>query len=395
MAWKETDVVDSRMMFISEIIKGDSSMAQLCDDFGISRKTGYKWLGRYKEYGPGGLEDHSRAPHHHIQAMSDETRSAILSIKNRFPYWGAVKIDHRLRRDYPGLGHYPCISTISLFLKQHGLVISRKRVLRATPTQSPLTRGKNANDVWCADFKGHFKTGDGKRCNPLTMSDDVSRYLLCCRHVEKTTHDLVKMQFARVFREFGLPLVIRTDNGHPFASHGLCGLSRLSVWWIRLGIHPERIEAGKPQQNGRHERIHLTLKTQTAEPAASSIELQQRRFDEFMQEYNYERPHESLKMKTPAEIYSGSSRRMPGKLGPVEYAYGFAVRKVGLRGEIFLGGKALFLSEALIGEYIGLEQIEENKSRLWFCDYMLGTLDHESRRVKPVKMYPLSSGVNP
>jgi transposase InsO family protein len=264
----------------------------------------------------------SRAPRSHPNALSDDVKSAILSIKKRFPYWGAVKISHRLGKDHSDWASYPCVSSISLFLKKEGLVCSRKRILRSTPTEAPLTKGRNVNDVWCADFKGHFKTGDGRRCNPLTMSDDVSRYLLCCRHLDNMTYDLVKMQFERVFREFGLPLVIRTDNGHPFSSHGLCGLSRLSAWWIRLGIHPERIEAGKPQQNGRHERIHLTLKNQTAAPAARSIELQQKRFDEFMQEYNYERPHEALDMKTPAEIYTGSTRQLPKKVGEVEYASG-------------------------------------------------------------------------
>lgn len=395
MAWLETCVMDLRIMFISELLKDDYNMTELCERFGISRKTGYKWLGRYIDHGAVGLDDISRAPHNHPGAIDEMTKSAMLSIKQRYPYWGAVKIRHRLGTEYPDWKKYPCVSTISLFLKKQGLVTSRKRILRSSPTEPPLTRGKNVNDVWCADFKGHFKTGDGKRCNPLTISDDVSRYLLCCRHVEATTHDMVKMQFERVFREFGLPLVIRTDNGHPFASHGLCGLSRISVWWIRLGIHPERIEAGKPQQNGRHERIHLTLKNHTASPAARNIEHQQKRFDEFMQEYNNERPHEALGMKTPGQIYCGSVRQMPKRLGSIEYADGFDIRKVGKRGEIYLGGKVMFLSESLMGEYVGIEQIEERTSRLWFCNYMLGTFDHESRRIKPAKMYPLSAGVNP
>lgn len=395
MAWSEARIVDSRVMFVAELMKGNYSMAELCRDFGISRKTGYKWLGRYIDHGPDGLEDVSRAPHSHPHAIGQQTTSAILSIKKRFPYWGAVKIRHRLCKEHSDWSSYPCVSTISLFLKQQGLVIGRKRVLRCSPTQPPLTRGSNVNDVWCADFKGHFKTGDGKRCNPLTVSDDVSRYLLCCRHLDNMTHDAVKMQFERVFREFGLPLVIRTDNGHPFSSHGLCGLSRISVWWIRLGIHPERIEAGKPQQNGRHERIHLTLKNQTALPAGRSIAVQQKRFDEFMDEYNYERPHEALCMKTPGEIYNCSGRQMPPRIGCAEYGYDIDVRKVGKRGEIYLGSKAMFLSESLMGEYVGIERIAEDISRLWFCNYMLGTFDHKSRRIKPAKMYPFSAGVNP
>lgn len=395
MAWKETRVVDSRMMFISEVIKGDYSMAELCSSFDISRKTGYKWLGRYIASGPGGLADQSRRPHSHPQAIGEAIKSSILLIKKRFPHWGPLKIGERLVKEHPDWCGYPAISTIGLLLKQEGLVCSRARKLRSSPTELPLTKGTNANDVWCADFKGHFKTGDGIRCNPLTISDHVSRYLLCCRHLDKATHDAVKMQFERVFRDYGLPLVIRTDNGHPFASHGLCGLSRLSVWWIRLGIHPERIEAGKPQQNGRHERMHRTLKEYTGLPPAATIAAQQKRFDAFRQEYNNERPHESLAMKSPVELYDRSGRRFPSRLPAVEYGDAMDVRKVGFNGEVYVGGRRWFLSESLGGEYIGIEQVDGNRSRLCYCDYVLGEYNHRTRRIEPVKRYPVSAGVNP
>lgn len=273
----------------------------------------------------------------HPRAINEEIKSSILLIKQRFRKWGSVKINYKLCKEHPDWSCYPAASTIVLFLKREGLICSRKRICHATPTESPLTAGSNANDVWCADFKGHFKTGDGKRCNPLTISDHVSRYLPCYRHLNTSSYEVVKMQFERIFREFGLPFVIRTDNGHPFASHGLCGLSRLSVWWIRLGIYPERIEAGKPEQNGRHERMHLTLKQHTARPPAETIALQQKRFDIFREEYNNERPHESLNMKPPVEFYRRSMRRFPSRLPDVEYDDDKDVYKVRINGEIYFG----------------------------------------------------------
>ena len=395
MPWQETCVVDERMRFIVEFSSGDYSMSELCNCYKISRRTGYKWLARYAQDGPCGLQDQSRAPHSHPHAVTEEVRSAILKIKSRFVFRGAHKIDWQLRREYPRWDHYPAKSTIGELLKNEGLIFKKRRVRKASPSILPLTNGLYSNDVWCVDFKGHFKTDDGCRCNPLTITDHTSRYLLCCRHVDKVVYDAVKRQFGRVFREYGLPLVIRSDNGLPFSSRGIAGISSLSAWWIRLGIHPERIAPGKPQQNGRHERMHATLKQHTASPPAANLIFQQKRFDEFIREYNYLRPHESLNMKIPSVIYTPSCRRLPSKLSDVEYASSFIVRKVAERGQVFISGRELFISECLCGQYIGLEKIEEHKSKLWYCNYELGTFDHKTWRIEQAKPTPLSAGVNP
>jgi len=314
MAWQETCVLDERFKFVSEVLEGSYSMSELCAAYNISRKTGYKWLERYNRYGLAGLNDMSRAAHNHPNALCQAMRTAILGIKYDFPHWGPAKIAYRLRKLNSNWSGYPALSTIGQLLKREGLVSSRKRRRRATATHGGLTTGTDVNDVWCADFKGHFSTADSSRCNPLTITDNISRYLLCCQHLKRMNYTLVKRQFERVFREHGLPVVIRTDNGTPFSSRGLCGLSRLSAWWIKLGIHPERIEPGNPQQNGRHERMHRTLKQETASGPASNLKSQQKRFDKFKFDYNQHRPHEALDMNTPSSLYKSSSRQFPSKL---------------------------------------------------------------------------------
>jgi len=285
MPWTETCVMQERVKFIMDVLDGTYNMSELCSYYNISRKTGYKWLSRYQQGGIEALSDRSRAPHSHPNEISRQVKEAILAIKCRFPQWGAPKIRARLERERSSWDSYPAISTIGLFLSNQNLTCPRRKRRKATPTEFPLTSGRYANQVWCADFKGHFKTADGNRCNPLTISDHASRYLLCCRHVDRMSYGLVKMRFERIFREYGLPEVIRTDNGTPFSSRGLGGLSRLSYWWIRLGIHPERIEPGHPEQNGRHERIHKTLKDYTARPSATTLWGQQQRFNKFRKEY--------------------------------------------------------------------------------------------------------------
>ena len=302
MPWTETCVMEERVKFIMEVLEGTYCMTGLCNYYQISRKTGYKWLGRYQQGGTEALHNRSRKPHSHPHEISHQVKVSILAIKKRFPKWGAPKIRSRLERIYPIWSSYPAISTIGLFLHKQGLTHPRKRRRKATPTELPLTSGRYINHVWCADFKGHFKTGDGNRCNPLTISDHSSRYLLCCRHLDRMSYELTRMRFERVFREYGLPEVIRTDNGTPFSSRGLGGLSRLSYWWIRLGIHPERIEPGHPEQNGRHERMHKTLKDHTAKPPAKTLAQQQQRFNGFCVEYNEYRPHEALEMRTPSPV---------------------------------------------------------------------------------------------
>lgn len=395
MAWLETRVMDERIRFISELLEGDYGMLELCRAYNISRKTGYKWLGRYEQDGPAGLTDVSRAPHHHPQEIPNKIKVAILSVKARYSHWGPAKIDYKLRKLYPLWSRYPAISTIGLFLKRHGLVCSRKRRRHASPTRPPLTAGTAPNDVWTVDFKGHFKTGDGRRCNPLTINDHLSRYLLCCRHLDEMSYLLVKMQFERTFREYGMPLVIRSDNGTPFSSRGIGGLSRLSAWWIRLGIHPERIEPARPDQNGRHERMHRTLKQYTAAPPAADLKSQQDCFDVFTQEYNEERPHESLDMHTPSSLYVRSDRSFPSQLREPHYEQYLHVRRVQHHGDIIYKGRRLFLSESLRREYIGIESVDEDTSRRWYCNYELGTLNHRKWQIEPAKPCPLSAGGTP
>jgi len=386
--------MEERVKFIMDVLDDTYSTTELCSYYRISRKTGYKWLDRYRQGGIEALRNHSRAPHSHPHEISCQVKESILAIKKRFPKWGAPKIRTRLERIHPAWDSYPAVSTIGLFLHKQGLSCPRKRRRKATPTELPLTNGHYSNQVWCADFKGHFRTGDGSRCNPLTISDHASRYLLCCRHLERMSYKKVRMWFERVFREYGLPEVVRTDNGTPFASRGLGGLSRLSYWWIRLGIHPERIEPGHPEQNGRHERMHKTLKEYTARPPSRSLVQQQRRFNEFCVEYNEHRPHEALEMRTPSECYSSSIRQLPSRLPQVSYPDHMQVKKVYQHGDIMYKGKRLFATESLRGEYVGIEQIDEAVSLLWYCSYLLGQIDHRKLQIGPAENQPLSSAAS-
>ena len=377
--------MEQRFQFVRDVLDGTSSMSELCEAYAISRKTGYKWLSRYEQGGIESLQDRSRAPHRHPQEISSVVKQVILAIKTRFPRWGAPKIRVRLEREHPDWPQYPAISTIGLFLRHQSLTQSRRRHRKATPTELPLTGGRYVNQVWCADFKGHFRTQDGRRCNPLTISDHASRYLLCCRHVDRMSHDPVKTCFEHTFRRYGLPEVIRTDNGAPFSSIGLGGLSRLSYWWIRLGIWPERIEPGHPEQNGRHERMHKTLKAHTAVPPAGTLSAQQKRLDRFRKEYNEQRPHEALQMRTPSDCYHPSLRLYPSRLPPVCYPDPMRVRRVKTSGEIKLDNKLLYVSQSLTGELLGVEQTDEDSSRLWYCDYLLGQIDHRRWQIIPTK----------
>jgi len=381
--------MEERVKFIMEVLDGTYCMTESCSYYGISRKTGYKWLDRYRQSGIEALRNRSRAPHSHPHEISHQVKEAILAIKKRFPKWGAPKIRARLERIHPNWDSYPAVSTIGLFLHKQGLTCPRKRRRKAMATELPLTSGRYSNQVWCADFKGYFRTGDGSRCNPLTISDHASRYILCCRHLDRMSYELVKVRFERVFREYGLPEVIRTDNGTPFSSRGLGGLGRLSYWWIRLGIHPERIEPGHPEQNGRHERMHKTLKDYTARPPAKTLVQQQRRFNGFCIEYNEHRPHEALGMRTPSQCYHGSIKEFPSRLPQVSYPDHVQVRKVYPHGDIIYLGKRLFVTESIGGEYVGIEQVDEDVSRLWYCDYLLARIDHKRWRIEPVKSQPL------
>lgn len=374
MGWKETRVHDERMKFILEVEAAERPLAEICRAYGISRKTGYKWIGRYEQEGVAGLADRSRAPHHRPNAIAEPIQQQVLELRSERPYWGERKLHSVLDRERPQQ-HWPAPSTIGSLLKRHGLTHPQRRRRRATPSVE-LSEAVEPNQVWAIDFKGHFLTGDGQRCDPLTISDTASRYLLRCQAVEKTDFAHVRALLEATFREYGLPQAMRSDNGPPFASVGLGGLSRLAVWWIRLGVLPERIEPGHPEQNGRHERLHRTLKRETASPPRATGRAQQKAFDAFRQQYNQQRPHEALEMNTPASVYLPSPRAYPARLPEIEYPEGFQTRRVQPHGDIKFGNRGIFLSEVLAGEVVGLQE-QEQGWKIWFGPVELAWLDRQ------------------
>ncbi len=373
MPWRKTSAMDERYRFVLDSQNYIGHFTELCARYGISSKTGYKWLERYKEGGRTGLQDRSRATKHHPNQLSKETKEAILTARRAHATWGPKKLRILLQQE-DRRKVWPALSSIGAVIKDNGLAIHRKRCRKATPSTQPFADCSAPNRVWCADYKGWFTTGDGDRCDPLTITDAFSRYLIRCQIVENEGYEVARGVFEAAFREYGMPNTIRTDNGTPFATTGLAGLSRLSVWWIRLGIQPERIKPGNPQQNGRHERMHLTLKQVTAKPPAQTLRLQQRRFDAFRQEYNQVRPHESLQMKTPASLYQPSPRRYPDRLPDIEYGQGIEPRRV-VHGEFRWDGARIFLSHALDEQWIGLESCDNRYLRIHFGPLRLAILD--------------------
>jgi transposase InsO family protein len=377
MPWKETHVEEERMRFVAACLdeESDWTMSELCEAFGVSRKTGYKWLERYEEFGVQGLRDQCRAPKTRPNAMAAAVVKRLLELRRRHRFWGPRKIVAWLEREEPTIS-WPAVSTAGEILKRHGLVGPRRRRRRAVAQGTGLSQPRQPNDQWSADFKGWFRTQDGKRCDPLTISDGFSRFLLRCRVVERPDEEHVRPVFRSTFREYGVPLVLRTDNGPPFASTAaLGGLTRLSAWWVKLGIAAERIDPGEPQQNGRHERMHETLKQETARPPRANARAQQRAFDDFWYIYNFERPHQALGDIPPAQVYEASPRPYPEREPELEYPGHFEVRRVRTSGEIKWQGKFLYLSQALIGEPVGLEPISERHWRMVFGPVPLGLLD--------------------
>jgi putative transposase len=380
MPWQETNAVEQRLRFVREAARGQESVSRLCRCYRISRPTGYKWLARYEAGGRPGLQDRSSAPREHPNAVPDNLIQMILQARARHPTWGPLKLLVPLRQQLPRV-QWPAASTISLILQRYGLSHRPKRRRRAPPHEQPFATCEGPNSVWCVDFKGYFHTTDGTRIDPLTISDAYSRYILCCQAVARP--DLVHVQplFEAVFRRYGLPRAIRTDNGAPFASYGPAGLSRLSVWWMRLGIRPERITPGRPSQNGRHERMHLTLKQETARPPAATAVGQQRRFGRFRHEFNEQRPHQALGQQTPGSIYVPSERAYPERLTPPEYPGYMIQRRVQRRGEFYWASQAVFASEALAGQTVGLEAVGERQWRVWFLDVPVGLFTEGATRV--------------
>ncbi len=380
MPWKKTEPMNERLKFIAAHQTGEFTMTALCERFGISRKTGYKWLNRYAAEGVTGLEERSRAPHCHPNAVSEEVVSEILRVKNRYRTWGPKKLRDWLQLNRPALP-LPATSTIGEILERHGLVKGRTKRVRHVPQAAPLSHCVEPNDVWSSDFKGQFRLGNGRYCYPLTISDNCTRMLLACKGLYAPTEDSVFPWFERAFREYGLPSAIRTDNGSPFASTALAGLTRLNIWWLKLGIRLERIAPGRPQQNGRHERLHRTLKAETAKPPKGNMSAQQRAFNRFRVEYNQERPHESLQGVPPSWEYRNSSRAYPSKLAEVEYEKSHTVRRVRTNGEIKWRGAMLYVSEALRGEPVGLVPIDEARWELYFAQQKLGILDERLGKI--------------
>jgi len=380
MPWKEVSVMDERLRFVARVLEGEP-MTDLCREFGISRKTGYKIFNRYREEGPVALCDRSRRPVRYANQLPDQIERLLVATKKEKPNWGARKIRELLIRKLDGDFRIPSISTVHAVLDRHGLVTHSIR-RRARASGTALSPGVAPNELWCTDFKGEFKLGSGKYCYPLTVTDHASRFLLECEALESIREMPVIESFERLFRERGLPTAIRSDNGVPFASpNGLYNLSKLSVWWLRLGIAIERIKPGHPQQNGRHERMHLTLKREATRPPASNFLQQQVRFDSFVREFNEERPHEALAMKCPAEIYSPSPRPYQG-LPDVDYPFHDRDVLVTACGRICMHRKRVNISTVLGGQKLGIKEVDDGIWLVSFLAYDLGYIDLEQKTLQ-------------
>jgi putative transposase len=374
MPWQESSVMDERISFIMAWRKGEENTAELCRQYGLSRKTAYKWIGRYERLGFDGLKDASRAPHCPGHAVSEATARHVLAVRERHPTWGPKKIRAWLESNHASR-RWPAESTIGELLDRAGLVKHRRRRRWVAAAGSPLAPIAGANAVWGIDFKGWFRTGDGRRCEPLSLSDLASRYVLRVQAMPGIDGRRVWRVVDAAFREFGLPQYMRSDRGSPFGGTGPGGLSALAVKLIKAGVLPEYIAPGRPQQNGRQERLHRTLKAETANPPAATLRQQQRRFDVFCRLFNEERPHEALGQTPPAAHYTASPRRYSGRLREPEYASAWQVRRVHGKGEIKWHGEPLYVSEALVGEPIGLEPIGEGQWLLHYGPVALGTLN--------------------
>jgi len=392
MPWRECNRMDERLRFVARLLDGEK-MAAVCREFGISRKTGYKIFNRCKDEGLYGLEDRSRCAHRHPNRLPFQLEKAILRIKRAHGTWGAPKIRDKLAKEYAGL-KAPATSTIHAVLDRHGLVKRRKR-RRYKAQGTELGDARAPNGLWCAHFKGQFRLGNRRYCYPLTVTDYCSRYLLACEGLDSTKEAGAFAVFERVFKDFGLPNAIRTDNGVPFASaHAMFGLSRLSVWWLRLGISIERIKPGRPQQNGRHERMHLTLKKEATRPHSYNFLQQQARFDDFIEVYNNERPHQALGGKYPGEVYTPSAREFLPPQVP-DYPFHDRTIRVTQCGRLCIGRRKINLSNVFGGQYVGIREVAEPIWLVSFMDYDLGFFDQDEDRVEPVGQNPFAPKVLP
>lgn len=381
MPWRERRIEQQRMEFVQACKRGERSMSDLCREFGISRKTGYAVLERYATRGAAGLYDTSRRPHSQPNATPDDVVSRILQLRRRRPTWGSRKLRGHLRIFEPDVA-WPARSTFDEILTREGLVHPRSRRRRfPAPTRHSTIDAEAPNDSWSIDFKGWFRVGDGTRCDPLTVTDNFSRYLLLCRSLKRQRLDEVQRALERTFREYGIPQSLRSDNGSPFASRGIAGLSRFGIWLVKLGIRPDLIAPGKPQENGRHERMHRTLKAETATPPRASLRAQQEAFNRFQQIYNFERPHEALGDKTPAMFHTESLRPFPRRMAPVEYDSECIVRSVRHNGCVKWDARELFLGLPLVGEHVAFTEIRDNIWKVSFSFIDLAILDGATRRL--------------
>jgi putative transposase len=381
MPWKVDLPMDQKTQFISEYLRDSLSFTELCQRYHISRKTGYKWIKRYHAEGPAGLEDRSRRPHSSPDQTPEAVRQAIVEARRRHPSWGAKKLLKLLERKEP-LSDWPSRWTICGILKREGLVRQKTKRRKVGHPGKPTSIVTAPNELWCVDFKGQFKTRDGRYCYPLTVTDSYSRYLIGCQGLLSTETSGAKEVFTRLFKKYGLPKAIRSDNGTPFASTALGRLSQLSVWWIRLGIRPELIEPGHPQQNGQHERMHRTLKAETTRPPEANLEKQQGVFNRFIREYNEVRPHEGIELKTPATLYKASPLLLPKEVPELVYPAHFETRLVSKNSGIRWNCQWVAVSQTCAGLYVGLEQVDHGLWDVYLGPVKLGRLLEEKLRIE-------------
>lgn len=377
MPWKAMDVSKERMRFLAQYEEGLYGMSELCERYGISRQTGHTLLGRWRVEGVDALKDRSRAPERSPQRVPEPVQAVLLEARRAHPKWGPRTILAWVRKRRPELA-LPAASTVGDLFGRAGLIEPRRRprIWRHPGRTSLVVRGPN--ELWATDFKGQFRLRDGKQCYPLTATDAYTRFLLACDGLSSTGHQGTQAVFERLFREYGLPRAIRSDNGGPFATKAIAGLSRLSVWWTQLGIVHDRIQPGHPEQNGSHERMHRTLKDATLWPVAADGQVQQERFDSFRSEFNQERPHQALGMKTPGSLYAASTRAMPERIPEPEYPGHCCVRQVRANGILYFRDRSIFVSELLIGQHLALEEIADGVWSMYFYDLLLARLDERT-----------------
>jgi transposase InsO family protein len=375
-------VSEQRQRFLEDYQLNYYPVTELAERFSISRKTAYKWIDRFEEHGQNGFHEQSRRPHGCPWQTDPAIVQELVELRKAHPHWGPRKLldlMHRRHRQW----ELPAVSTAARILARQGLVQARRRHRRAHPG-CPKTTAQGPNDIWAADYKGQFRLKDGRYCFPLTVSDLASRYLLGCDAHPEISLDRTLGHFTRLFQAYGIPNRIRTDNGTPFASNALARLSRLSVWFIKLGIYPELIEPGEPQQNGVHERMHRTLKQEATVPPGSSLRAQQQKFDRFREEFNQERPHEALGMKRPVEVYQASGRRVPKRIEPYGYPAHYLVRRVSRDGTIRVLRNQIFVSNTLCEDYVGLEEVDDRVYDLFFCFYHIGRYELQANKIHDI-----------